>query len=94
MAKDKWADRDCVLEAVRQNGQVLVCAADNLRADREVVLEAVKLDGSALQYADESLRADRKVVLAAVRRDGEALICNPKRNPNMVQSINGLAVSS
>ena len=68
-----WADRDCVLAAVQQNGLVLQHASEELRADREVVLAAVQQDGNALRYASEGLRADRKVVLAAVRQDGRAL---------------------
>ena len=41
MAKDKWADRDYVLTAVRQYGWALEWAGD-FQDDREVVLEAVR----------------------------------------------------
>ena len=36
-----WADRDCVLAAVRVDGMALVKADTFFRADREVVLAAV-----------------------------------------------------
>ena len=42
MAKDKWADRDYVLKAVKEDGKALERAAKSLQADREVVLEAVR----------------------------------------------------
>jgi hypothetical protein len=68
------ADREVVLEAVREFGYALNDADDTLKADREVVLEAVKNDGSALQYADDTLKADREVVLEAVKNDCRALL--------------------
>ena len=66
MAKDKWADRDYVLKAVRRCGEDLEYADESLQADREVVLEAVKLDGYALQYAAKKIQND-PVVKRVVR---------------------------
>ena len=61
MAKDKWADRDYVLEAVKQDGYALKRAAESLRADREVVLEAVKENAKVFEYAAEELQKDKKL---------------------------------
>ena len=70
-----WADRDCVLAAVQQNGLVLQHASEDLRADREVVLAAVQQNSLALQYANEGICADRPVMLIVVRIDGWTLKC-------------------
>ncbi len=55
------------LEAVKNQGAVLMYAESGLRSDRQIVLEAVKNDGSALAFASDELRADRDVVLCIVR---------------------------
>jgi len=67
------ADREVVLEAVRQSGRALDHAADVLKEDRELVMEAVRQDGKALRFAADPLKADRELVLEAVRQDGLAL---------------------
>jgi|GEM_PF-2571814 len=67
-----------ILEAVKQNGDVLQLAKQELQKDREVVLAAVRQDGFALRYASKELQADREVVLAALGQDGEALRCASK----------------
>jgi len=66
-----------VLAAVRQSGEALKFAAEELRGDREIVLEAVRENGDALQFASEELKADREVVLEAVRRNDLALMHAP-----------------
>ncbi|MDP6781324.1 MAG: DUF4116 domain-containing protein, partial [Alphaproteobacteria bacterium] len=55
------ADREVVLEAVRQNGEALWYAAKSLQADREVVLEAVKENAKVFEYAAEELQKDKKL---------------------------------
>ena len=50
-------NREAVLEAVKQYGDALRHASEELRNDREVVLEAVKQYGSTLQYATSRLSA-------------------------------------
>ena len=60
------ADREVVLEAVKQNGEALAYAVEELRADREVVLEAVRQNVAAFPYAAKALCADREVLLVAV----------------------------
>ena len=61
MAKDKWADRDYVLEAVRQYGKALRFADESFQADREVVLAAVKEDAEAFEYAAKELQKDKEL---------------------------------
>ena len=68
MAKDKWADRDYVLKAVKEDGKALERAAKSLQADREVVLEAVKEAGWVLEFADEELLDDREFMLEAIEK--------------------------
>ena len=60
-----WANREYVLEAVKDNGLALKLAAKALKGDHEVVMEAVKQRGGALEYAAEALKSDRKIVLEA-----------------------------
>jgi hypothetical protein len=44
------ANRELVLEAIKNNGTALQYADDTLKADREVVIEAVKNNGYAFEY--------------------------------------------
>ena len=67
------ADREVVLQAVRQNGKALQYASEELKNDREVVLQAITQNGKALQYASPELQDDEEVVLQAVAQNGEAL---------------------
>ena len=67
MAKDKWADRDYVLKAVKEDGKALERAAKSLQADREVVLEAVKENADALKRAAVELRNDPELQRIAER---------------------------
>ena len=57
------------MEAVKQNGDALVCASAELQGDREFMMAAVKQDGLALGYASVELRDDREVVLAASKSE-------------------------
>eukprot|EP00634_Sargassococcus_sp_CCMP2135_P010490 CAMPEP_0198649704 /NCGR_PEP_ID=MMETSP1467-20131203/4447_1 /TAXON_ID=1462469 /ORGANISM="unid. sp., Strain CCMP2135" /LENGTH=206 /DNA_ID=CAMNT_0044385501 /DNA_START=14 /DNA_END=630 /DNA_ORIENTATION=- len=66
-------DRDVVLAAVAQNGNMLYHADESFKRDRDVVMVAVAQYGGALVCADESLKRDRDVVLAAVAKEGWAL---------------------
>ena len=68
------ADRDFVLEAVGDNGQVLECMPNKWRDDREIVLAAVSDCGDALEFASDRLQADREVVLAAVASQESAFL--------------------
>jgi hypothetical protein len=72
-ATELRADREIVLEAVRQYWRALVFATEELRADREFVLEVAKHGRDALVFAAVELRADREIVLEAVKRNGHAL---------------------
>ena len=66
-------DKEVVLEAVKDKGEVLFWASVELRSDKEVALEAVKQNGYALQYASDELRNDKDVVIEAVKQHGYAL---------------------
>ncbi len=59
------ADRELVLEAVRQIGRVSQHAVAVLRAGCELVPEAVRRDGAALRYAAGELIADHGVLRQA-----------------------------
>ena len=65
------ADRELVLEAVKNRASALEYANDAFKADREGVLEAVKNAvknyGYALKYADDSLTNDREFMLEAIK---------------------------
>ena len=52
-----------MIEAVRQNGNALQYASQELTRDREVVMEAVRQNGWALQFASEELKRHREVVI-------------------------------
>jgi hypothetical protein len=66
-------DREMVLQAVKECGDLLQFASTELLDDREIVLEAVKQNGYALQYASEAMRNDHEIVLEAVKQSGYAL---------------------
>ena len=68
-----WDNKNDVLAAVRNLGDLLFHASDELCADKEVVLATVEQEGNMLEFASDTLRADREVVLAAVKQDGNAL---------------------
>ena len=73
MAKDKWADRDYVLKAVKEDGKALERAAKSLQADREVVLAAVKEHGGGvLEFADKELLSEGKFWLDAIEEEHSA----------------------
>ncbi len=61
-----WNNKEFVLEVVKQDGEALQYASDELRNDKDVVLAAVQQDRDALQYASDELKDDEEVVLAAI----------------------------
>ncbi|CAE7942494.1 unnamed protein product [Symbiodinium sp. KB8] len=69
----RQADKEVVLAALQQDGQMLEFASEDLQADPSVVLVAVASDGTALRFASNALRGCRKVVSVAVRQNGLAL---------------------
>lgn len=54
--KNRWNNKEEVLEAVKRNGMALEYASEELKNDKEVVLEAVKQNDWALEYASKELR--------------------------------------
>jgi len=63
---DRQVVRQVVLEAVKQNGDVLKFVGYKLRNDREVVLAAVQQDWTSIQYASSELRKDSDLVRVAM----------------------------
>jgi predicted RNA-binding protein (virulence factor B family) len=61
------------LKAVKQNGDSLQYASEELKNDKEVVLEAVKQYGRSLLYASEELKNDKEFVLEVVKQNGDSL---------------------
>ena len=61
------------LEAVKNDGQALYYASEELRNDKEVVLQAVKTYGRALEFASNELKNDRQIVLESVKNNGLSL---------------------
>jgi hypothetical protein len=51
-----------MLEAVKQDGNLLYHASEELKNDKEVVLKAVKKNSNSLKYASEELKNDKEVV--------------------------------
>lgn len=50
------------MTAVKQNGEALIFASDELKNDKEVVMAAVKQNGEALKYASRRLKGDEDVI--------------------------------
>ena len=48
--------------AVKNDGEALQFASDELRADKDVVMAAVKNDGEAFQYASDELKTDPEIL--------------------------------
>lgn len=66
-------DREVVLAAVQQDGEMLRNASEELRSDRQFVLDLLKQGVNVLGHVSEELRNDEEVVLAAVQLCGGAL---------------------
>ena len=68
------SDRDLILKAVKQDGQILYYASEDLRNDKEVVLEAVKNKWLIIKYASKRLRGDKDIALAVLNQNKDARI--------------------
>eukprot|EP00929_Paragymnodinium_shiwhaense_P056490 TRINITY_DN28268_c0_g1_i1.p1 TRINITY_DN28268_c0_g1~~TRINITY_DN28268_c0_g1_i1.p1 ORF type:complete len:413 (-),score=64.40 TRINITY_DN28268_c0_g1_i1:92-1255(-) len=67
LAKQWRYDPEAVMGAMRDNGHMLLLAADALKADADIVLAACRSTrGQALRFAAETLRRDRHFVLQAI----------------------------
>lgn len=55
------ADKDLMLKAVNQDGQLLYYASQELRDDKEVVMAAVKNKWLIVKYASKRLRGDKDI---------------------------------
>jgi hypothetical protein len=65
------ADRELVMAAVTNYGDVLKHASKALRADRAVVMAAVASSGYSIVSASEELKLDREVMLTAATQEGD-----------------------
>jgi hypothetical protein len=66
-------DKDVVLAAVKQNGEALKFASEELQGDKGFMMAVVAQNGVALEFASEELQGDKEVVMAAVKQNGVAL---------------------
>ena len=72
-ASDKLhADKELMLEAVKQDGQLLYYASKELRDDKEVVTEAIKNKWLILKYASKRLRSDKEIADLAIEQNVKA----------------------
>jgi hypothetical protein len=58
-------NRKMFLQALQQDGLILVHASDGLRNDREVVLTTIRQNRLALKYASTELQADPELIQIA-----------------------------
>src|SRR5262245_42780459 len=71
--EEKRKDKQLVLDAVRFDASLCVCAVDKSHwGDKEIMLEVVKFNGLYLQKCSLDLQKDRDVVLAAVTQNPQA----------------------
>ena len=66
-------DKEIVMAAVKENGEALQYASEELQADKKIIMYALKKDGRALLFASKLLKADKEVVMEAVKQDGRSL---------------------
>jgi len=62
-------DREVVLEAVKNNGDALEYASEELKNDKEILLEASKTGNHVFDHASKDFSNDREIVLRAVQTD-------------------------
>ena len=67
------SNRELLLMAVKQNGELLHYASKELKNDKIVVLEAIKNRANALYYASDEIKANKEIVMIAVSKDVHAL---------------------
>lgn len=73
LSDDLKADKEVMLEAIRQNPNAFQNADASLQDDKEFMLEATSINGLVLNNASSRLQADKDVALSAVSTTGLAL---------------------
>ena len=73
LSDDLKADKEVMLEAIRQNPNAFQNADASLQDDKEFMLEATSINGLVLNNASTRLRADKDVALSAVSNTGLSL---------------------
>ena len=59
-------DKDVIMEAVKNDGQILYYASERLRDDNDVVMEAIKNKPLIFKYASLRLRSDKEYAKLAI----------------------------
>jgi len=67
------SDKELMLEAVKQDGQLLYYASKELRDDEEMVRNAVENKWLILKYASKRLRGNREIAKIALEQDKKAM---------------------
>jgi len=68
-----WANKEVVLVAVKNNGDALRFAHDDLKKDHDVVMHACLEKNKAFKHASDELKQDRSFVLKLVSQAGKSL---------------------
>lgn len=73
LSVDHRSDKEVVFRAVKQDGNALAFASDELKRSRIVVRAAVGQCGLSLLHADQKHKNNAKTVLIAVKQNGAAI---------------------
>lgn len=65
--------KDCVMEAVKQNGHALRYLTEEEKLDRDIALAGVRQEGLALCWVSPEFACDSDIVTAAVNQNEEAI---------------------
>ncbi len=68
--KENYSNREYVLNAVSQQGELLDFAEDSFKDDKEIVLAAIASNPEALEFVSDRLKSDREVVYNSVSKAG------------------------
>ena len=66
------ADKDLMLEAVKQDGQMLYYASKSLRDNEEIVKNAIENKWLILKYASKRLRSSKEIAEIALSKNEKA----------------------
>ena len=83
-----------ILEAVKNNINVLLNISDDLKNDKEFILTCIKKNGLALEFASNNLKNDIEIVLYAVLQDELALEFASDELKNKIKIIEKLSIPS
>lgn len=84
------SDRELMLKAIKQDGQMLYYASKDLRDDKEIVTSAVENKWLILKYASKRLRSDYDIATIALKQNKKSwdfLTDKIKENPDIQKLI-------